>query len=957
MLTSTPAPPASLDGVVHYPESYAQACRAAGYWIGHRIDDVLRDAAREAPDTVAVICESTSWTYAELDGRVDRLASYLLSRGLHRGERVVVQLPNVPEFVRVVFALWRLGVVPVLALPSHRRAEIEYLCRTTEAAGIITCERHRGFDPDDLARELGSALPMLRIVLTATPDASGLPILAGVDSTADLDSTAERLECPASPADVAFLQLSGANSGSPKLIPRTHDDYLYSVRESVGIAGLDSSSVLLLALPVAHNFALSSPGLLGVFHARGTVVLARDASPEEFYQLVERHGVTIAPAMTPMALTWLNSPLRENADTSSLRVLQVGGARLPERVAARVGRELGCTLQQVFGMPEGLVSYTRLTDDEATIVAGSVSPISPADEIRVVDDDDRPVEAGEPGHLLTRGPYTIRGYYRAPEHNTDAFTPEGFFRTGDIVIQRSDGALVFVGRDQDRIVRAGTTIYPQEIEDVLLAHPAIHDLSVVGARDRQLGERVRAHVVLRSGCDDTQAFELRRWLEQEGLPPSKMPDEFVFGPALPKTGAGKIDRRHLRDDGDGETYDIIGVGFGPANLAFAIALEEHNAAAEPGQRLSLLCCEKRGGTQWHPGMLLPDAAMQVSFLKDLATFRNPTSRYSFISFLHSVGRLVDFTNRNETAPLRIEFSTYLKWAAEQLDRFASLATEVLAITPVGEDDRVGGFEVTVRRRGAAQTLRARNVIVSAGLQPRFPARISPGPRVWHSHEHLTHLHQLAVASDIVILGSGQSAIEVALDAYERVPGARVHLVSSQFGIGPSDHGPLVNQIFDPASVDAIYAAPEEVRERLDRLHRGANHGTANPRQLRAFFDLQYRDSWHSIDRLRLHRVSRLESVRTDPAGGPLDIRLVNDLDGRETLISADALICATGYSPFDTTVMLGEHAGVLSLDDYGRPLVDRNCRAQLTVRGVSEKMHQFAEVIPDQDAVVIADPA
>ncbi len=470
----------------------------------------------------------------------------MLGRGIGRGDRVVVQLPNVAAFVVAVFALWRLGALPVFALPAHRRAEVEYFCRHAEAVGYLTCGEHAGFDHAALAGELAAELD-LRVVAVHAPTAE-LP--CGVLDLADVEADGRggpesRDRHAANPADVAFLQLSGGTTGIPKLIPRTHDDYLFSVRESVRICDLDASSVLLVALPVAHNFAMSSPGLLGAVAAHGTIVLAPDASPTTVLGLIERERATIVPAVPALALAWLNSPEARTADLGSLRVLQVGGARLADTVARRVQPELGCTLQQVFGMAEGLVNYTRLDDDIETITSTQGLRISPHDEVRVVDDADEPVPPGMPGHLLTRGPYTIRGYFRAPEVNSRSFTADGFYRTGDVVIERPDGYLVVVGRSTDQINRAGEKIAPAEVEEHLLRHPGVHDAAVTGAPDEIVGERIRAHVVLREGFGPLRPADLRRHLRACGLAAFKLPDEIVLTDRLPATGVGKVDRRTL----------------------------------------------------------------------------------------------------------------------------------------------------------------------------------------------------------------------------------------------------------------------------------------------------------------------------------------------------------------------------------------------------------------------------
>ncbi|WP_432511456.1 (2,3-dihydroxybenzoyl)adenylate synthase [Kineococcus sp. SYSU DK001] len=522
-----------VEGVVPYPAGFAQRYRTAGYWTGTTFDDLLREAAAQAPANPAVLDGDRELTYADLDDLVGRVAGLLRDRfALARGERVVVQLPNVAEFVLVVFALFRLGAVPVFALPAHRRTDLLHFARTADAVLLVTRSRIAGVDHAALAAEVAGAVATVRGVLLAD---DLLDAAAGREPAATV---------PVSPADLAFLQLSGGTTGTPKLIPRTHDDYLYSVRESASICGLDASARMLVAMPVAHNFTMSSPGILGVFHARGAVVLTEDPSPASFARLVPRHGVTIVPAVPPLVIAWLNSAEVAAADRSSLRLVQVGGAKLSRSVAERVEPGLGARLQQVFGMAEGLVNYTRAGDDHETVVSTQGLRISPDDEVRVVDEHDRPVPPGTPGALLTRGPYTIRGYFRAPEHDARSFTADGFYRTGDLVVERADGYLTVVGRVKDQINRGGEKIAPEEVENALLAHPDVHDVSVGGLPDEVLGERVRAHVVIRPGTR-LRAVDLRRFLAAGGLAAYKVPDVVTFVDALPSTGVGKVDRRRL----------------------------------------------------------------------------------------------------------------------------------------------------------------------------------------------------------------------------------------------------------------------------------------------------------------------------------------------------------------------------------------------------------------------------
>ena len=932
MTTGVPRPVPPLDGVVPYPPDVAARYRAAGHWTGTTLDALLRDAVRDAPDTVAVIDRDRRWTYRELHGRVDALAAGLLADGLRPGERVIVQLPNIAEFLVVVFALFRVGAVPVFALPAHRRAEIEHFAGMSDAVAIVTVDRHAGFDHVALARTVaGRVGPVRRVVVVGAVDSD--------DLVRTLDSVTGRGPAPRVPVDpgsVAFLQVSGGTTGAPKLIPRTHDDYLYSVRESARICALDAGSVLLVALPAAHNFTMSSPGILGVIQARGTVVMTTDPTAQGVLPLLAKHRVTVVPAVPPLVIGWLASPLLTEVDLSALRLVQVGGAKLSRTVAERIGPTFGCRLQQVFGMAEGLVNYTRDGDDDETVVGTQGRPISADDEVLVVDDQDRPVPAGTPGHLLTRGPYTIRGYLRSPEHNAKAFTAEGFYRTGDIVVQRADGYLTVVGRGKDQINRGGEKVAPEEIENVLLTHPAVHDVSVVGRPDEVLGERIHAYIV--AGGDRPRAVELRRHLNGHGLAAYKLPDEFHLVETLPATAVGKVDRGRLdrrpRPDDVPDTVDLVGVGFGPANMALAIALRELSAGSRP--RIGSVFFDAQPGPRWHQGMLLDDSHLQVSFLKDLATFRNPLSPFTFVNFLAEAGRLVDFTNRGRMSPLRVEFAAYLRWAAGRLADQVRYGHRVEALTPVvGPSATVDGFDVVVSCPDGVRTLRTRDVVVAAGLQPRLPAGVTTGPRVWHSGEYLDRVRELPVGRSFVVVGSGQSAIEVALDLYERFPGAAIHLVSSQFGIGVSDQGPLVNQVFDPDSVDLIYRAPPEVRDRVDRLHRNANNGVAHLDVITAFHDRQYRDRWLDRPRLHLHRLSRLATLSAPPSTGPAEVTVTigHDLDGSTTTVVADAVVLGTGYRPFDVSGLLGEHAGIAGRDDAGRPLVDRDCRARLSVPG------------------------
>ncbi|WP_454684098.1 (2,3-dihydroxybenzoyl)adenylate synthase [Ancylobacter moscoviensis] len=520
-----------------WPEEFAARYRARGYWRGETFSSFLRERGRELPEHIAVVGGGQRWTFSELEERAEKVARGMLALGLKPGDRVVVQLPNIPEFLSVVFGLFRARLVPVYALPAHRIVEIVHFARTAEARGYIVADRHDGFDYRGLAEEVRREVPEVEHIVVV---GDGGPF-AALDTLPD---SAVPLPEDADPSDVAFLQISGGSTGLSKLIPRTHDDYIYSFRASAEICKLNTDSVYLAALPVAHNFPMSSPGVFGALYAGSRVVLSPSPSPEVAFPLIAREGVTITGLVPPLALLWLQAAPSTTHDLSSLQVLQVGGAKFLTESARRVKPVLGCTLQQVFGMAEGLVNYTRLDDPEEIIVSTQGRPISPDDEVLIVDDAGRPVPEGEAGNLLTRGPYTIRAYHNNDGANARSFTADGFYRTGDVVKRTPEGYLVVQGRATDHINRAGEKISPEEIEDHLLAHPGVFDAAVVSLPDEFLGERSCAFVIPQR--EKPKAAALKAWMRTRGLADFKVPDQVVFVDAFETTAVGKVSRKELR---------------------------------------------------------------------------------------------------------------------------------------------------------------------------------------------------------------------------------------------------------------------------------------------------------------------------------------------------------------------------------------------------------------------------
>ncbi len=446
-----------------WPAAFVQRYRDAGYWRGETFPGFMRERATQFAERTAIVGGDERWSYAELWQRAETAAAGFLALGLQPGDRVIVQLGNIASFYSVVFGLFRAGLVPVYALPAHRIVELSHFAAKSQAAAYVAAQDLDGFDYRPLARELQAQAPGLRHVVIVGDDAAEFHALHRFTP----DATRLPAQDP-DPQSVAFLQISGGSTGLSKLIPRTHDDYIYSFRASNELCGIRADTRYLIALPAAHNFPMSSPGAMGVLYAGGTVVLSRSTSPDTAFALIAREGVTDLGLVPPLALLWAQAAEKTPHDLSSLRVVQVGGAKLTTEAARRVVAGLKCRLQQVFGMAEGLVNYTRLDDDEATVLNTQGRPISPDDEVLVVDDQGQPVPDGQPGYLLTRGPYTIRQYHNDDSANARSFTDDGFYRTGDIVVRSAGGYLTVQGRANDHINRAGEKISAEEVEDHLL---------------------------------------------------------------------------------------------------------------------------------------------------------------------------------------------------------------------------------------------------------------------------------------------------------------------------------------------------------------------------------------------------------------------------------------------------------------------------------------------------------
>ena len=536
-----------LQGCTPWPDEYARLYREKGYWQDVSIPDRLAASIAQRPGKTALVYADERITYAELGKRIERLAAQFVRAGLEPLDRVVLQLHNVPEFVYSYFALIRAGAIPVMALRAHRHAEVRHFLSASGATAYVIPDVLRGFDYRAMAEEMRPLCPALKHVFVAGEPLRGQVGLASLleDSKANAENQAVLREVRLDPSEVALMLLSGGTTSLSKLIPRTHNDYVYNALQCGRIGGLDETAVLMPILPLGHNYNLSSPGLMGTLYLGGTVVLAPSPDPETVFPLIERERVSVVPAAIPIISAWLNSPAPQRHDLSSLKVVQNGGARLAPELRARLREKLGCMPQEIYGTAEGLINMVRLGADEEAILNSSGMPVCDDDEIKVLDDQDREVADGEPGELCVRGPYTIRGYYNAPEKNREAFTADGYYRMGDIVRKRA--RYVYTeGRRKDLINRGGEKISCDEIENYIFAHPKVKAVTLVGMPDETFGEKACAFVIPKPGESLTLA-ELVAFLKAKRIASFKLPERLEIVSEFPTSPVGKILKRELRE--------------------------------------------------------------------------------------------------------------------------------------------------------------------------------------------------------------------------------------------------------------------------------------------------------------------------------------------------------------------------------------------------------------------------
>ena len=538
-----------IEGCIPYPEAFVKRYREKGYWADRTLGEEFDEFVNRYADRVALACNGKHISYREMGENVNRLALHFINIGLRTYDRIILQLPNEPEFVYCYFAAVKIGVIPILSLPAHRDAEISFFAQFTKARAHAVPSRSKDFSHQEMSREVRKKIPNMEFTFVSGEgvDADLISITALLKDRIEERIPVESLKrYRPDPMEPAVFQLSGGTTGVPKIIPRIHNDYAANFKKVAEILQVTQDSVMGIAIPVNHNFALACPGLQGALYRGAKVVLIPSPRTDAVFEAIQKEKITIMPTPPALLIRWMEAPELPKYDLSSLDVVLAGGARLNAEVAKKIKPLLGCDYHQNLGMAEGMLFWTRRGDPEDLLLNTQGAPMFEDDEVRVVDENDRDVPYGQTGELLVRGPTTMRGYYTSPEYNMKALTSDGFYRTGDVVRMYKGRYLSVEGRIKDTINRGAEKISAEEVENHILAHPSVENCAFVAMPDHVLGEKGCAFVMTKGNQSLTLA-ELCRFLQDvRHISTFKLPERLELVSAFPMTQVGKIDKKELR---------------------------------------------------------------------------------------------------------------------------------------------------------------------------------------------------------------------------------------------------------------------------------------------------------------------------------------------------------------------------------------------------------------------------
>jgi cyclohexanecarboxylate-CoA ligase len=529
-----------------YSDSEIAMFYASGFWHEEGLFELVEAKALLHPDKVFVFDSTSALTYAQLRDKALGLALGLRRLGVGNGDRVAVQLPNWTEFCLIAVALAKVGAILVPIMPIYREEEVSYVLRHAGAKVAITCEEFKTFRYLDMFAALKPDGPELEALVSVRATST----VDGVLSLTELMDTGEVGELgPGSSADDPFMIVyTSGTTSRPKGCLHTFNTVRASA-EAIGKSlGYTADDVQFGPSPITHATGLATSLVLPLI-AGASSHLMEAWDPKEGLRRIEQYGCTVAVTATTFVQMLLTAHEPGAEDASSLRLWVCAGSPIPGSIVERVREAFsGCRVLSLYGRSENFLTTMCTVDDPASRSATSDGSALAGASVKIVDELGEELPRGEEGDIAYRGPSHMLEYFRDPEQTGLLFTPDGYSRSGDLGFMDSGGYVRVTGRLKDIVIRGGLNISARELEDLLLAHPAVDTIAVVGMPDERLGEKVCAYVVPVPGQPGPSLGDITKYLRERKVATPKLPERLELVDALPMTATGKVQKHVLRED-------------------------------------------------------------------------------------------------------------------------------------------------------------------------------------------------------------------------------------------------------------------------------------------------------------------------------------------------------------------------------------------------------------------------
>ena len=544
-----------LEGANPFPKEFIDRYYEKRWWLGISLGEMLDRTCDLYPYKEALVAEGVRQTYQQLREQTDRAAIAFLELGIEKLDRVLLQIPNWAEFVYAYYGLHKMGAIPVMCIPRFSQREIEHFCEVTEAKAWVVPLQFEKINYRPMIESLRSRPFFLKHILVIDP--SGRKDESLPKGTLSLNSLIDTIDLKKYPKDylqsfkpdpneICHLMPTGGTTGLPKLVPRTHNDFLCNVEYRSKAWERCPRDITLIATPFAHNMAIEV-SMNPSFLTGGKVVAIPSTRPREILEAIQKERVTTMILAVAQVRQIIDYPELDQYDVSSLQVIATGGSPMPPALIKEVYIKLRCKFYNVYGSSEGPCTQTRYEDPEDIVLHTVGWPLCPYDEFKVIDANGNALVPEKEGELVVRGPCIFRGYYKSEAENREAFTPDGFYRTGDIAKFDSEGRLIITGRRKDIIIRGGESISAREVEELISGHPKVVQVAAVGMPDPIFGEKVCAFITPKKG--EAVSFEgIISYLKEKKTSVFYLPERVEVIEEMPLTNVGKIDKIRLREE-------------------------------------------------------------------------------------------------------------------------------------------------------------------------------------------------------------------------------------------------------------------------------------------------------------------------------------------------------------------------------------------------------------------------